>query len=69
MPREGGLSSGPACAEPDNRCADARTANKFATPLVFGDQGTYGLKRLSRSVMIAGHAGSEIRLGAWPQSA
>ena len=36
MPRESGLSSDPACAEPDNRCADTRTANKFATPLVFG---------------------------------
>jgi len=41
MPRESGLSSDPACAEPDNRCADTRTANKFATPLVFGDLISY----------------------------
>jgi hypothetical protein len=34
---EDGLSSDPACAEPDNRCADTRTAKTVATPLVLSD--------------------------------
>ena len=34
---EDGLSSDVAYAEPDNRCADMRTADTLATPRVFGN--------------------------------
>jgi hypothetical protein len=46
------MSSDPACAEPDNRCADTRTANTVATPLVFGD-----LPGRSRDGGIGEHSG------------